>query len=76
MKIGTLYYKPWSSILPHFYVEETTSWIIFPHERYEFMAEQLKNKKMNADQARNFYIEEIGIPKNSVEQFLRIVKLS
>ncbi|MHA2226938.1 MAG: phosphoribosyltransferase [Candidatus Hodarchaeales archaeon] len=75
VKIGTLYFKQWSSIKPHFYVEETTSWIIFPHERYEFMAEHLKKTKMNAEQARTLFIEDIGIPEYSVEQFLKIVKL-
>lgn len=74
VRIGTLYYKPWSMLKPHYYVEETESWIIFPHERYEFMAEQLKNREMDEISARKFFTEEAGIPKYSITQFLKIIK--
>ncbi len=73
IRVGTLYYKPWSILRPHFYVEETSAWIIFPHERYEFMAEQLKKRKMDKDESRKFFIEEAGIPEYSVNQFLDII---
>ena len=74
VRIGTLYYKPWSMIKPHYYVEETDSWIIFPHERYEFMAEQLRNRKMDENLARKFFKEKAGLPDYSIDQFLKIVK--
>lgn len=74
VRIGTLYYKPWSIIKPHYYVEETESWIIFPHERYEFMAEQLRNREMDEMSARKFFTEEAGIPDFSITQFLNIIK--
>ncbi|MBS7610264.1 phosphoribosyltransferase [Candidatus Bathyarchaeota archaeon] len=32
IRIACLYYKPWSIIKPEYYIKETTSWIIFPHE--------------------------------------------
>lgn len=74
VRIGTLYYKPWSMVEPHYYVEETESWIIFPHERYEFMAEQLRNKEMDENSARKFFKENAGLPDYSIDQFLKIVK--
>lgn len=73
VRIGTLYYKPWSIVKPHYYVEDTESWIIFPHERYEFMAEQLRDKKLEIIDAKKFFLEEAGIPEYSVTQFLKIV---
>ncbi|MFX0123945.1 MAG: phosphoribosyltransferase [Candidatus Hodarchaeota archaeon] len=74
VRIGTLYYKPWSIIKPKYYVEETESWIIFPHERYEFMAEYLRSREMDDETARNFFMEEAGIPDYSIKQFLKIIK--
>ncbi len=74
VRIGTLYYKPWSKVKPQYYVEETESWIIFPHERYEFMTEQLKNRKMDVTEAKEFFLKEAGIPKYSIEQFIKIIK--
>ncbi len=41
VKIATVYYKPWSIIKPDFYVDETTCWVIFPHEVKETMTKLL-----------------------------------
>ena len=76
IRVGTLYYKPWSRLKPHFFVKETSAWIIFPHERYEFMSEQLKKRKMDKHESRRFFIEEAGIPEYSVSQFLDIINNS
>jgi len=35
VRIATVYYKPWSVIIPDYYMKETRSWIIFPWERKE-----------------------------------------
>jgi hypoxanthine phosphoribosyltransferase len=32
IKILTLYYKPWSIVVPDFYGKETSDWIVFPWE--------------------------------------------
>ncbi|MFX1334432.1 MAG: phosphoribosyltransferase [Promethearchaeota archaeon] len=74
VRIGTLYYKPWSTVKPRYYVEETESWIIFPHERYEFMSEQLRTRKMDETEARRFFLEEAGLPEISINQFMAILK--
>jgi len=35
IKIATIYYKPWSIIVPHYYIEETRCWVVFPWELKE-----------------------------------------
>jgi len=32
VKLAVVYYKPWSNIVPDFYVRTTKNWIIFPWE--------------------------------------------
>jgi hypoxanthine phosphoribosyltransferase len=71
VKVGTLYYKPFSKLIPDYYVEETTSWIVFPHERYEFMNEQFMKGEMNNSQLRRFFVEKVGINSTSVDNFLK-----
>lgn len=72
VRVATLYYKPWSKIKPHYYVEETSSWVIFPHERYEFMSEQMEKKNLNYEQAKEFFLNESGIPKYSIDHFFKL----
>ena len=72
VKIATLYFKPWSVIKPHYFVEETRAWIVFPHERYEFMREQFLAKNLNKNQALEYFIEEVGLPEYSVKHFLEL----
>ena len=48
LKIATLYYKPWSVILPDFYEKRTRDWIIFPWERKEALKKVIeKARKLN-----------------------------
>jgi hypothetical protein len=35
VKIGTIYYKPWSIVKPDYYERETRQWVVFPWERKE-----------------------------------------
>jgi uncharacterized protein len=35
LKISTIFTKPWSKMIPDYYVARTDSWIIFPWEYYE-----------------------------------------
>jgi len=46
LKTASLHYKPKSKIIPDFYVEETSKWIIYPWEKQEMMKEleKLKSK--------------------------------
>jgi len=35
IRVATTYYKPWSVIVPDYWVRRTEKWIVFPHERRE-----------------------------------------
>ena len=72
IKVATLYFKPWSSLKPDFYIEDTSSWIVFPHERMEFIAEQLRTKNLSIDEARNFFVNDVGISKQSVDNYFKL----
>jgi len=43
IKLATIHYKPWSTVVPDFYVKEVKSWIVYPWERKE-TTEQLQKK--------------------------------
>jgi hypoxanthine phosphoribosyltransferase len=72
VKVATLYYKPWSKMVPDFYVEETSSWIVFPHERFEFMNEQYSKDPKNPQEIKRFFVKEVGINEQSVHNFLQL----
>ncbi len=76
VKVGTLYFKPWSILKPNFYVEETSSWIVFPHERFEFMNDMLNDKNMNTEECEEFFIDKVGINKQAVKDFLELKKVN
>ena len=42
VKIVTVYYKPWSIIMPDYYEEETSRWIVFPWEIKETIRKIVK----------------------------------
>ncbi len=69
VRIATLLYKPWSKVKPHYYVEEATEWVIFPHEYYEFMAERTISEGYDPATAWKTFIE-LGIPDSSIVFFL------
>lgn len=73
VRIATLYYKPWSQIKPDYYIEETEAWIIFPHERYEFMAEQMRQNNIHGSDLEDYLINKIGLPKSSVRNFMELI---
>ncbi|MHA2299307.1 MAG: phosphoribosyltransferase, partial [Candidatus Hodarchaeales archaeon] len=69
VRIATLLYKPWSKVKPHYYVEEATEWVIFPHEYYEFMSERTLSESYDKTTAWATFIE-IGIPDSSIIFFV------
>ncbi len=73
IRVATLYYKPWSQFRPNYFVEKTSDWIIFPHERYEFMSEQYHTKNLPKEKMKEYFIEEAGIPEASVKNFLDVL---
>ena len=75
VKVATLLMKPWSKIKPDYYVEETTDWIVFPHELYEFMTERSQSENYTETEAWKEFLE-LGIPESSVVFFIENFKKS
>ncbi|MCJ7506637.1 phosphoribosyltransferase [Candidatus Bathyarchaeota archaeon] len=72
VKIATLHYKPKSILRPDFYVSETSAWIVYPHERYEFVRSRvvkLKSEGRSKDEAKE-ELARIGLPQGLVERFV------
>ena len=69
VRIATLLYKHWSAVKPHYYVEEVTEWVVFPHEYYEFMTERTLSEGYDKTTAWATYIE-LGIPDSSINFFV------
>jgi len=72
VKIATLHYKPKSILRPDFYVRETSAWIVYPHERYEFVENRvakLKSQGKSLSEAKEQLVR-IGLPRNLVEKFV------
>lgn len=72
VKIATLHYKPKSILRPDFYVSETSAWIVYPHEQYEFVRSRvvkLKSEGRSKDEAKE-ELARIGLPQGLVERFV------
>ena len=72
VKIATLHYKPKSILRPDFYVSETSAWIVYPHERYEFVRSRvvkLKSEGRSKDEAKE-ELARIGLPQGLVVRFV------
>ncbi|MFX0171263.1 MAG: phosphoribosyltransferase [Candidatus Hodarchaeota archaeon] len=69
IKIATFLYKPWSKVVPDYYVEKVTEWVVFPHEYYEFMTERTITEGYDKTKAWVTFIE-LGIPDSSVIFFV------
>ncbi|MEM3607739.1 MAG: phosphoribosyltransferase [Candidatus Bathyarchaeia archaeon] len=72
VKTATLHYKPHSIFKPDFYIEETSAWIIYPHERYEFILSYLKGKAGKGCTVEDLIAEVkgIGLDKPYVERLV------
>jgi hypoxanthine phosphoribosyltransferase len=72
VKIATIYYKPWSIIVPDYYEKKTSNWVIFPWERKETIHKIVKKCR---EEGRSLEKEteklvEAGMPLELFEQFL------
>ena len=71
-KILTLYYKPWSIVVPDFFGKETSDWIVFPWEIKETLR-KLKDKYKDNDQLAKKVISRLirdGVQEDLVERFM------
>lgn len=72
VKIATIYYKPWSIIIPDYYVKVTKRWIVFPWERKETVKNLIERCKRNGipiDEVRRKLIEG-GMDQRLLERFI------
>ena len=73
VKIATIYYKPWSIVVPDYYEKETSLWIVFPWERKETIRnviKQYKSEGKTVEEAKEKLVK-AGLNAKLVEQFIR-----
>ncbi|MGB9959516.1 MAG: phosphoribosyltransferase [Candidatus Bathyarchaeales archaeon] len=75
VRIATIYYKPWSIILPEYYAKETSCWIVFPWEVKETIRKIVKKcretgKPIEDEMAR---LVKAGLSKRLADRFLKEV---
>jgi len=73
VKIATIYYKPWSVLIPDYYEKETSSWIIFPWERKETVrkvVEKFKCQGKSVEEAKEKLVSS-GLDRKLVERFIQ-----
>ena len=75
IKIATIYLKPWSILVPDWYVRETRFWIVFPWERKEVirnLVERCKEQGKPIEEVKEKLIRS-GLDQKLVERFIREV---
>jgi len=73
VKIATIYYKPWSVVIPDYYEKETRSWIIFPWERKETVrkvVQKYKREGKPVNEAKEKLVSS-GLDRKLVERFIQ-----
>ncbi len=71
---ATLFHKPHSKIMPHFYGAITKAWIIFPNERREAitgLANKWKKNNLDEKTIKNRLLL-IGLPEKEIDLFLSL----
>jgi len=75
IKIATIYYKPWSITVPHYYEKETRCWIVFPWEQKETVrktVEKFRGEGRTVEDAKEKLISS-GLNRELVERFIKEV---
>ena len=71
IKIATIYFKPWSIIVPDYYIHVTKDWVVFPWERKETIRnifnEYKKDKRVLDVFKKKLY--KSGLEQKIVERF-------
>jgi hypoxanthine phosphoribosyltransferase len=71
IKIASIYYKPWSIVIPDYYKKETQLWIVFPWEIKETVRkiiEKFKGPKKAINEIKKKLIQ-LGLDSNIVKTF-------
>lgn len=73
IKVATIYYKPWSIVVPDYYVKITRRWVVFPWERKETvksLVEKCKRDGIPIAEVKKKLIEG-GMDQHLLERFMR-----
>ena len=73
VKIMTIYYKPWSIVVPDWYAKETSCWVVFPWERKETVRqvlEEYRDQGKSVDEAVEKLVRS-GLNRKLVDRFIR-----
>lgn len=73
VKIATIYYKPWSIIVPDYYEKESSRWIIFPWERKETVRniiEKSRSQGKTMEEIKGKLVK-CGFDQTLVEKFIQ-----
>jgi len=73
VKILTVYYKPWSVVIPDWYGKKTSRWIIFPWERKENVRQILKEYKTRGEPIEGAVNKLVlsGLNRKLLERFIK-----
>jgi len=72
VRIATIYYKPWSVVVPDWYERKTSRWIIFPWERKETVKsviKQFREQGKSIEDAKQKLVRS-GLDRRLIERFL------
>ncbi|MEM2593752.1 MAG: phosphoribosyltransferase [Candidatus Bathyarchaeia archaeon] len=72
IRTATIYYKPWSIIVPDYYVKVTRRWIVFPWERRETvknLIDKCRKSGTPIEEMRKKLIE-CGMDKRLLDKFI------
>lgn len=75
VKTATIYYKPWSEIVPDYYEKRTTCWVVFPWERKETVRNLVRKclrEERSIEEAKAKLIKG-GLNRDLAERFIREV---
>jgi len=72
-KIATIYYKPWSVIVPDYYEKESSRWIIFPWERKETVRNILEKGQRQGKSVKEIKekLAKHGLDLELIEKFIQ-----
>lgn len=71
-RAATLYYKPWSTVKPDYYMRETRRWVVFPWDTKETFRKIVeKYRDEAAVGVVTAKLVKAGLPKKLAERFLK-----
>ena len=72
VKTAVFFHKPQSTVMPDFYIGNTTNWIIFPNEVRETVFELANMWTAKGDEPQKIksQLNEIGFPPEQIEFYL------